>query len=470
MHGPSAGLLDGCRGRLGRMPLVAASVALWAMCAAALAGAPAPVSAPRVVEETLVDKVWSGHVVGFDFLQEGDRQFVVYYDAERNMTLATRKVGEDQWSKKRLPSRTGWDSHNYVTMALDRDKCLHVSGNMHSCPLIYFRGSKPLDIESVEPVKAMVGGHEGSTTYPQFIHDADGRLLFTYRSGGSGNGLNLVNVYDEKAKAWKRLLDQPLFDGTKRSMNAYPPGPPSRGPDGFFHTVWVWRDTPDAATNHTVCYARSRDLVHWETVDGKPVALPITPDNKDVVVDPVSARKGLINMGHGVGFDEAKRPVVNYHKYDGKGDSQIWLARWEDGAWKIRQASSWEHRWQFGGGGAFECQVLASPVRPLGKGKLVQTWRHEKFGSGAWEIDAATLEVTGPAKLPAQFPREVAQPVIEFDGIAVRWQGCKGPSDSPPARYFLRWETLGANRDRARSGPLPPPSELRVLKIAPAGG
>jgi hypothetical protein len=29
----------------------------------------------------------------------------------------------------------------------------------------------------------------------------------------------------------------------------------------------------------------------------------------------------------------------------------------------------------------------------------------------------------------------------------------------------LRWETLGVNRDRARTGPVPPPSMLRVYEL-----
>ncbi len=44
------------------------------------------------------------------------------------------------------------------------------------------------------------------------------------------------------------------------------PQGPVRGPDGLFHVVWVWRDTPDRATNHHLSYARSRDLQRWETL------------------------------------------------------------------------------------------------------------------------------------------------------------------------------------------------------------
>ena len=48
----------------------------------------------------------------------------------------------------RLPSQVAWDSHNYITMTADRDGYLHLSGNMHVAPLVYFGTAKPYDIHS----------------------------------------------------------------------------------------------------------------------------------------------------------------------------------------------------------------------------------------------------------------------------------------------------------------------------------
>jgi alpha-L-rhamnosidase len=62
------------------------------------------------------------------------------------------------------------------------------------------------------------------------------------------------------------LFDGPLLDG-EGERSAYSSGP-QRGPDGRFHLLWMWRETPDAMTNHTLSYARSRDLIHWETSSG----------------------------------------------------------------------------------------------------------------------------------------------------------------------------------------------------------
>jgi len=54
----------------------------------------------------------------------------------------------------RLPTTLGWDSHNYVTMAVDARISPRL-GNMHGVPLIYFRTSEPLNIDTFAQVPSM---------------------------------------------------------------------------------------------------------------------------------------------------------------------------------------------------------------------------------------------------------------------------------------------------------------------------
>jgi hypothetical protein len=423
---------------------------------------------PVVAEKSVIDTVWSGHPVGFCILTRGEHQFVAYYDAERRMTVAGRRLGDAEWTYNRLPSKVGWDSHNYITMVLDKTGRLHVSGNMHCDRLVYFRSEEPLDVASIKPVHRMTGDRESGVTYPQFVRDGDARLLFIYRYGSSGNGQRLVNVYDAEKQTWRRLLDTPLLDGRGHSMNAYPAGGlRRRGPDGRFHLVWVWRDTPDCRTCHDISYARSKDLVRWQNAAGKPVKLPITPDAKSVIVDPIPTRTGLINISYGLGFDQQKRPIVHYHNYDDEGKSQIYLARWEEGRWVKRQVSDWDYRWDFGGGGCIEVDLHAGAVRPLGKKHLVQSWWHKKHGNGTWKLDAETLKIVG-AWQPRRYwkPPEVRKVRSAFKRLPmqVHWQSGPGCA-TPKGRYFLRWETLGVNRDQPRSGSLPEPGPLELYLV-----
>lgn len=434
---------------------------------------PGPVHArgepgPQVIEAVEIERVWAGHRVGFCLLTHGQHQFAAYYDAERQMTVASRRLGDENWTTHKLDSTLGWDSHNYVTMAVDRQDCLHVSGNMHCVPLVYFRSEEPLDVTSLRRVPAMTGEAERRVTYPRFFHTPDGSLLYMYRDGGSGNGRRLINRYDEATQTWTRYLDTPLLDGTGKSMNAYPAGI-RQGPDERFHLVWMWRETPDCRSNLHISYARSRDLKRWETAGGKPVPLPITPDNLDVVVDPTPAYKGLINVGFGIGFDPCDRPVVHYHNYDPNGHSQIHLARWEDGAWAIRSVSDWDHRWAFEGGGTISVDLRAGPVHVLPDGRLVQSWSHVKYGSGTWLLDPQTLAAVETIAMPPSYPVALSRPTGDLPGLAVRWSADRGEDPDPDGRYVLRWESLGANRDRRRSGPLPEPAMLTLYHLTDGG-
>ncbi len=421
------------------------------------------------MNEPRIDRVWeiarvpSDFPVGFCLLTDGDRQYVAYYDADHRMTVAARDRSESEWTRAVLPSKVGWDSHNYVTLAVDADGFIHLSGNMHAAPLVYFRTARPGDITSFERIDRMTGEAEGRCTYPVFLEGADGSLLFHYRDGGSGNGREIYNRYDCASRTWRRFLDTPLTDGRGR-MNAYMIGP-ERGPDGWFHMSWVWRDTPACETNHDLSYARSRDLLRWETAGGNPISLPITIDTPGVIVDPVPVNGGILNGTGRPGFDHDRRVVIAYHKFDDAGKTQAWVARFEDGGWKRRQVSDWDYRWEFRGGGAIGRDVVLGAVRPWGKDDLSLEYRHVKHGRGAWILDGKTLRPIRTVPAPLRYPRGLMDPESDFPGMEVRFADDLGDSGEPGIRYFLRWETLPPNRDRRREGPTPDPSLLRLCRV-----
>ena len=421
-------------------------------------GAPGP-QAVRCLD---VGPVWSGHFVGFCLLTSPEGQYVAFYDSDRQMTVARRDLDADVWDFQKLPSRLGWDSHNYVTMALDETGCLHVSGNMHGHPLVYFRADEPGDIRSLRAVPAMVGDLERRCTYPKFFDGPEGELIFTYRDGSSGSGNQIYNMYDARTQTWRRLLDTPLLDG-RGLMNAYPVGP-DRGPDGRYHLCWIWRDTPDCRTNHDVSYARSRDLVSWETAAGQPVALPMTLDTPGLVVDPVPAGGGAINGNTRIGFDSQNRPIVTYHKFDDEGFTQVYNARYEDDGWRIYQATDWDYRWHFEGGGTIHFEIRVSPVKTHPDGSLTQGYSHDRYGSGTWRLRETDLKPVGHVQERRQWPAALDRPASDFPGMQVNWRGDSGTSGRSGVRYALRWETLGVHRDRPRDT-VPPPSILRLYEL-----
>ena len=431
-------------------------------------------AAPALADGELLDRVWSGHPVTFALLTERGHQFVAYYDAERRLTVADRKLGGTNWTRlqppgvpvpgqKRSSNVTAWDSHNYLRLALDRDGCLHLAGNMHVNPLVYYRTRAPFDVSTLERLDRMTSDRETRCTYPVFFQNAAGDLLFRYRDGSSGNGSDLYNVYDSTTREWRRLIDTPLLDG-EGERNAYALEP-KLGPDGRFHLVWMWRETPDCATNHTLSYARSRDLVQWENSRGEPLKLPITLATGDAI-DAARPGGGLINMTFNLGFDARQRPVVVYHRYDARGHSQAYVARAEAsrGVWDVRPMSAWSFRWAFSGGGSIDGEVRLGPPRTEADGSLLVDFWTKAAGKGRWRLRGDTIETiaqlpAAPAPLPSAHQRvRSTTPGMEVQTLTSRAGG---------RIWVLRWETLGRNRDKPRES-APPPTELRLYEFPDA--
>ena len=444
------------------------------------------VAVARVAQVLDVEPVWAAHAVRFCLLTHGEDQYVAYYDAQRRMSIAHRRLDQTAWRIHKLPQVTRWDSHNYVTLTIDEAGHLHVSGDMHGSPLRYFRTTHAGDVTSLVKVDQMVGDREDrAVTYPVFIRLPGGQIIFRYRYGSSGSGDDIYNIYDAATQRWRRLVDGPVVSG-EGQMNAYC-STPLLGPDGWFHMVWVWRDTGDAATCHDLSYARSRDLLNWQTAAGKPIPLPITLATGDII-DPVPIRGGLINNNPQMGFDSHHRPLITWSRYDAAGNSQVYLGRPADGSgWLVKQLSQWNYRREFGGGGTLsgEGRIDLGSPRRLGKGRLGVDYAYPG-GSGTFIVDEATLDPIGEAPpmpppgharlpvrslpgagapMPALFvPQELLKVESPFPGMVRRYEVDSGAVEGDE-RHILTWETLPPDRDRPRPEPWPEPSMLRVVKL-----
>lgn len=427
---------------------------------------------PAILSETLLGQASSASPAGFAFLTERGYQFVAYYDAERRITVAGRKLEGTNWSYARpegvfLPKRqrdsnvTAWDAHNYLTLALDRDGHLHLSGNLHADPLIYYRSSRPFDVASLERLDRMTGDQEERTTYPVFFKNATGEMLFRYRNGGSGNGSDIYNIYDPDTRSWRHLNATRVMDG-EGQRNAYATAP-RLGQDGFFHVVWMWRESPDCSSNHRLSHVRTRDFIHWENSRGGKCPLPITLKTGSVI-DPAKEKEGLINSSYNFGFDAKQRPVVVYHRYDKQGNSQIYAARpsWR-GGWKISQISDWNFRWDFSGKGSLPATIhLGAPKLQADGTFVVSHAMPFGPGSGRLKFNARTLRPLGklpPA--PGLLPEVLSRPLSRYPGMQPRM----AVSSDQGRTWVLRWESLPANRDIPRSE-FPPASELRLYEVS----
>ncbi|HUV62965.1 MAG TPA: BNR repeat-containing protein, partial [Sedimentisphaerales bacterium] len=396
-------------------------------------------------------------------------QFVAYYDRHRMMTVASRDIGSDRWQKTTLPSKLMWDSHNSVALGIDEQGYIHVSGNMHTHPLCYFRSEKPYDIRRMIAHHRMIGRDEERVTYPRFFYDRLGRLLFSYRSGTCGNGNILVNRFEPENERWVRHLNTPLFEGIEANDNRAAYHTYTKDAEGHFHFVWMWRWTPMVETCHQLCYATSPDLIHWKNAAGQPVPLPFRPDMKEVTVDDVPSKGGLHNSRYQIILTQDGRPMIGYVKYDGQGLTQLYMAKYDGGQWISKQISDWDFRWKFieGGdqmteGGRFRLAGISE------EGVLVIPWSTEKGDSGQYTLDTETLEpATTVATVEPSYPEAVRKRLSDTPGLSVNLSDDNGGTQEDGVRYLLKWESRGGSHGRHAPQVIPegPVSRLVVLKI-----
>ncbi|MEZ5044775.1 MAG: BNR repeat-containing protein [Saprospiraceae bacterium] len=419
-----------------------------------------------------IDSVWAGHPVGFCLLTDENRQYIAYYNAQRNMVVGQRGLDDPTFSLTILPATSretaggtstvlGWDSHNYVTIGIDKQGFIHLSGNVHAHPLTYFRSRLPGDISTLEQIFEMTGEAEKRTTYPRFFKTREGELIYTYRDGGSGNGNQIYNLYDTATKSWSRLLEEPLTDG-QGQMNAYISSPQLRE-DDWYHTYWVWRDTPDCSTNHDLSYMKSPDLKNWFNAFGEKVDLPATIEDKHTVVDPIPVKGGIINLAAKLAFDKNKNPVFAYHKYDSTGNLQFYTAQMEGKKWVYKQITDWDYRWEFSGNGSINKEVNIKAFRKRKDDFYEINYWHIKYGNGTILLNDQ-FESIGQVLKSDPFDASLG---IEgdFPGLQVQTSEDIGQVSEENTRYILKWESLNRNRDGARPKPWPAPSQLYLYKL-----
>lgn len=428
--------------------------------------------AENIIQTIKIDSVWAGHPVGFCLYTHGTRQYIAYYNAERRIVVGQRNLDEDQFQLHVLQATTrethggtstvlGWDSHNFLTLGVDRNGFIHLSGNVHVNPLTYFRSTKSDDISTLEQIYEMVGTEEKRTTYPHFMLTREGELLYHYRDGGSGNGNEIYNIYDTKTKTWKRLLDTPLTDG-KGLMNAYQTQPTLMN-DGWYHMYWVWRDTPDCSTNHDLSYMKSPELKNWFDAFGKPIQLPATLDQKTLIVDPVPVEGGIINLAAKMVLDKKNNPVFVYHKFDPAGNTQLYIAQIKNGKWNYQVITNWDYRWFFSGNGSINSDILLKDFRKRNDGNYEVGYWHIKYGDGTILLNNR-FENIGTVLKPKPFGTKLK---IEgtFPGLQVQTSNDIGKHEEENVRYILKWETLDRNRDKPRPEPWPGPSRLYLYQL-----
>jgi hypothetical protein len=306
-------------------------------------------------------------------------QYAAYYDDSAHVVLAKRRIGSVAWRLARTPyTNDVSDAHNAIAIAVDGSGVLHVAWAEHNKPLHYARAVRAGSLE-LGPPERMTGLREERVTYPQFYSLPNGDLLFVYRDGQSGNGDVLLDRYDVGRGTW-RVVQHPLIAGEGK-RNAYV-NLLAIDARGGWHLSWVWRDSPDVASNHDVMYAHSADEGRsWRTSSGTAYTLPITAARAEVAWA-VPQGSELINQTSGA-VDRSGRPLIaTYWRDAGSEVPQLRLV-WHDGnRWRSSIVGRRTLPFRLSGGGTKRIPLSRPQALVSRAGEVIVVYRDQERGGG----------------------------------------------------------------------------------------
>ncbi len=338
----------------------------------------------------------------------GNTQFIAYYDAEGYLTLGKRQLNDTTFliHKSQYKGNVR-DAHNVISIMPDGDGYLHVAFDHHGHPLHYVRSKAPYSLElgEMEPMVSkslkQLTADESDVTYPEFYRLPSGNLLFAYRSGASGRGNLVLNLYDISTRAWTRLHDV-LIDGEQK-RNAY--WQLFVDVKGTIHLSWVWRETWMVETNHDLCYACSTDEGKtWQRADGTKYTLPITLTNAEVACY-IPQKSELINQTS-MSTDANGHPYIATYWRNTNDSVPQYRMVWHDGKqWQQQQVSHRKTPFSLAGGGTKMIPIARPRVAIQGKkawyiirdeerGSVVSLYYTSNLKKGQWKLkDLTTYSV-----------------------------------------------------------------------------
>lgn len=301
---------------------------------------------------------------------QGGMQYISYYDADGYVVLAKRTLGRTRWEVQKTPFQGDVaDAHCSISIALDGDGYLHVSWGHHGSKLRYAKSIQPFSLILGE-ARSMTGCSEEEITYPEFYKMPDGDLLFLYRDGSSGNGSLVINKYDCRAQRWRQVQHN-LIDGEGK-RNAY--WQSCVDAKGTIHISWVWRESPDVASNHDVCYARSKDGgMSWERSDGERYQLPITASNAEYALR-IPPNSELINQTAMTVNPAGEVLIASYWRPENQSVPQYHLIIRRNHKWQVQNLGFRKEPFTLSGAGTKRI--------PISRPQVISWRRNGKWAAG----------------------------------------------------------------------------------------
>lgn len=294
-----------------------------------------------------------------------ETQYAAYYDDEQYVVLAKRKLNTQKWEVVRTQYKgDASDAHKSISIMVDGEGYLHLAWGQHNNNLNYTKATQPGSLIMGEKER-MIGLKENKVSYPEFYKLANGNLLFFYRDGGSGNGNLMINRYDVKRKTWQSVQDN-LIDGEGK-RNAYVQT--TVDVKGTIHLSWVWRESPDVASNHDLCYAKSSDGGQsWQKSTGETYQLPINAKNAEYALT-IPQNSELINQTSMFADANGKPFIATYWREQGSLVPQYHIVYKTSTQWQVRDLGFRKTAFSLSGGGTKKI--------PISRPQLI-TWTKNK--------------------------------------------------------------------------------------------
>ncbi|MBB2144895.1 neuraminidase [Pedobacter sp. LMG 31464] len=276
-----------------------------------------------------------------------NNQYAAYYDLDQFVVLAKRKLNSQTWEIAKTQYKgDATDAHKSISIMIDGAGYLHLAWGQHNNNLNYARSVKPESLVFGNK-ETMLGLKENKVSYPEFYKLANGNLLFFYRDGGSGNGNLMINRYDVQTKTWKRLQDN-LIDGEGK-RNVYLQT--AIDAKGTIHLSWVWRESPDVASNHDLCYAKSTDGgLTWQNSDGVKYQLPINAANAEYALK-IPQNSELINQTSMFADENGNPFIATYWRNQGESILQYHIVYKTGKNWAVNTLAFRKTAFSLSGGG-----------------------------------------------------------------------------------------------------------------------
>lgn len=273
-------------------------------------------------------------------------QYICYWNAACQVALSRRKLPNGPWQELNLTDYTTTSAHindNHYNVAMGicpNDGTIHLAFDHHG-DVLHYRLSKPGLATNPDAADWSAASFyatrnylvEGSSislvTYPRFVMKPNGDLLYECRLGTSGNGDDYLWEYKASTGKWTSMGQ--YLNGTTVNENAYINGI-HYDPAGKLHVSWVWRQTPDAQTNHDLNYIYSEDDgLTWKntagTVVGTTNSAPVVMSSAGIKIMTVGTNRGLINQESQAVDSRGKIHLLNSFLPDGTANTGFWDSR-----------------------------------------------------------------------------------------------------------------------------------------------